>query len=243
YAQGGLTPQQRRAFEKRFLRSPEDHQKVAVAGALLNKAFDVRAAREHAAAPAIGWWQAFRNSFMLGSPGLRYAFRAAGLALLVAVSWSVYQTGRLRSQLENLEAQRRLERQSGHEELAQERARREELERQLAQRRSSPLVLGFVLSPGLVRGGGEPNRIVIPPDVETVRLELTRKTKAEYRSFRAEVKTLDGKLLWSGDLPTPIVSLPARLLPPDDYVIELKGINSPREMENAGDFYFTVRRK
>src|SRR5262249_37041719 len=58
YAQGGLTPQQRRAFEKRFLRSPEDHQKVAVAGALLNKAFDVRAAREHAAAPAIGWWQA-----------------------------------------------------------------------------------------------------------------------------------------------------------------------------------------
>src|SRR5215471_12869718 len=32
YAQGGLTPAQRSAFERRFLRSEEDRQKVAIAG-------------------------------------------------------------------------------------------------------------------------------------------------------------------------------------------------------------------
>src|SRR5690242_12933501 len=49
YAQRGLTPQQRKAFEERFLHFPQDRRKMAVAGEILNKAFEVRAERERAA--------------------------------------------------------------------------------------------------------------------------------------------------------------------------------------------------
>src|SRR5690348_10746896 len=39
YAQGGLSAEQRRAFEKRFLQTAEDRRKVAVAGRVLEKCY------------------------------------------------------------------------------------------------------------------------------------------------------------------------------------------------------------
>jgi hypothetical protein len=250
YAQGGLTPEQRKSFEKRFLASAEDREKMALAGAVLAKAYEVSAQRTAAAAPVRagqpGWWQSLAGFFTPRAPAMRFSLAAAAAAMLVVGSWSVYQTVQLRGRLEFLEAQRRSQEQNAQnarQELAQERNRRADLERQLAKRQEPATFLSFILAPGLVRDSEGQKPLLIPADAGTVRLQLDVKPKGVYQSYRAELQTVDGKRIWSQDVPSLTLSLPARLLPQDDYVIALKGITAHGELEDAGEYYFVVVRK
>ena len=247
YARGGLSSEQRKSFEKRFLQTAADRQKVAVAGSVLEKCYAASAQQTAVAAPLReaqpSWWRSLANLLLPQAPVVRLSLAAAGAVLLVIVSWSVYQTNQLRDRLQRLEAQRRSEQQSEQRELAQERNRRLELERQNAHPQSSTAFLSFILVPGLVRDSDGQKPLVIPADSGTVRIQLDLKKKANYKTYRAEVQTLDGKRIWAQDVPTPTLELPARILPADDYVITLKGITAQKDMEDAGEYYFTVIRK
>src|ERR1043165_7701340 len=92
--------------------------------------------------------------------------------------------------------------------LAQERARRGAMEELLAKRQG---VLGFVLMPGLARDTDSLKRLVIPADAGSVRLELDPKSNAAYKSYRAELRTIDGDVLWSANVSQRVVTVPARL--------------------------------
>jgi len=223
YAQGGLTRQQRKAFETRFLTNAEQRKKVAVAGEVLAKVREV--GREQAPArQEQKWWQSI-------TPAFRLAFSAAAMALLTVGSWSVYRTVQLNDRLQSKERQ-----------LAQERERSAGLANQLAQVKPAPM-LGFLLAPGLVRDAEGQKPLRIPADAGSVRLQLDLKKKGPYPSYRIEIQTLDGTRVSSQQSTEPVIEVPARALPADDYVVALKGVTASGTLEDAGEFYFTVVRR
>jgi hypothetical protein len=186
-----------------------------------------------------------------------FAFAGAALAVVVCGSWLMFQTMHLRNQVDQLQASRQSEEHSAQQQMAaqrtqqdqlnqalgQERARRAELERELSKRKTQSGLLSFVLMPGLTRDAEGPKPLVIPPDAGSVRFQLDLKSKGVFKSYRAEVQTVEGQQVWSQDVPTPTLTIPARVLPRGDYVIALKGISAGAELEYAGEFYFTVSRK
>jgi hypothetical protein len=230
YAQGWLTASQRKAFQKRFVRTAEDRRKVAVAGEVLAKVREVSAER----APAHSdqkWWQALADLLMPRAPAIRFAFGAAAMALLTVGSWSVYRTVLLNDRLETQSKQ-----------LAQERARSAGLENQLAQVKPAPM-LGFLLAPGLVRDGEGQKPLRIPADAGTVRLQLDVKKQVSYKTYRVEIQTLDGTRVSSAESATAVIEVPASALRADDYVAALKGVTAAGAVEDVGEYYFTVVRR
>jgi anti-sigma factor RsiW len=271
YAAGGLSPEQRVKFERRYLDSPQARRKAELAGAVLNKAAEASARR--APAPVVeerrSLWQSLTAFFSLQNPAMQFSLAAASALLFVGASWLFYQTTRLRSRVEQIEAARvSQERQSAESsarqqrlaaELERERSQRAQLEQELAKQQaardrdsqpsSSSTFLSFILAPGLVRDADGPKRLLIPASVNSLRLQLDLKRPGDYRSYRAALQTLDGTELWSQNLSRArstasgravIVTLPARLLPPGDYVIALKGRTGGGEIEEVDDYYFSV---
>jgi hypothetical protein len=260
YAQGGLTRQQRQSFEKRFLVTNADREKVALAGAVLQQANQVRAEAEAALArptEAASWWRSLASLLTLSSPGMRLAFNCAGILVLAGFAWFTYQTARLRSQVADLRALQKSEERNARQQLADGNVRQEklsrrlaqdqehlrELEKQLANRQPFPGSLGFILSPGLVRDAEGPKRLVVPADAGPVHFQLDVKNKTRFNSYRVELQTLDGDQIWSQKVPQPEFEISARLLPAGDYVIALKGTTPGGETEDAGEFYFVVVRR
>ena len=228
YARGRLTPRQRELFEKRFITSSEERRGVERAGAILDALAGVRAENTVVARESgrQGFRQAVAAFFSSQRAGLRLALATASLLLVAMMGWLIYQTAHLRSQLEELQAERRVEEErlrdqteKDQQRLAQlngdlerERLERERLEQELAKQQTqnpgqpsptSPLlaaVLSFVLPPGGVRGDGEkPKPLVIPQGTNAIQLELQLKKNDDHRSFRAQLLTADGKEIWRRD--------------------------------------------
>jgi hypothetical protein len=276
YAQGGLTPQQRAQFERRFLTSPEERRKVDMAQMVLGKIADaakVQTPERILATPvSSSWWQPLLDFFSLRNPAMPFSLAAAALVLLFGGAWLAFETWRLRADIERLESARIGEKQASEQQIAEQRARQEqlrdelererkaraELEQELAKREQerresaqSTTFLSFLLTPGLARDVAGPKRLFIPPDAGWLRLQLDLKGRGEYKGYRAALRkeTPEGPELWSQDLPRAkqvvssraiILSLPARLLPPGDYVVILHGRTEGGEMEEIDEYYFSV---
>lgn len=268
YAAGGLSPAQRASFERRFLTSPQARAQAELARAVLDKVAEpVRSLT--APAEKKSRWQALRAFFSLQHPALQFSLAAAASLSLVGASWLFYQTTRLRAQVERLETARagqeqqtaaeRARQQQLAGELARERSQRAQLEQELASQQaagerqpaSAASFLSFVLAPGLVRDVASLKRLAIPPGSQRVRLRLTLKRAADYQSYRAVLQTLDGAARWQQNLPRPkssaagqaiVVNLPARLLPPGDYVLALQGQTPGGVLEEIDEYYFNVVR-
>ena len=228
YAAGGLSPEQRVKFERRYLDSPQARQKAELAGAVLDKAAEVsvRRAPEPVAEERRSLWQSLRAFFSLQNPAMQFSLAAAAALLFVGASWLFYQTIRLRSRVEQIEAarvnqERQQEQQSAESrarqqqlsgELERERSRRAQLEQELAKQQaardregqssSSSTFLSFILAPGLVRDTDGPKRLLIPASVNSLRLQLDLKRPGDYRGYRAALRreTPDGPELRSQDL-------------------------------------------
>lgn len=256
YAGGGLTAKQRESFEKRFLVSAEDRQKVALAKAVLTKAYELRGATAAAPIERVGWWQSLLNFFQMRGSGMQLSFASAALIFLTFGSWMLYQTIELRGRVEELQSKQRSDEQNAQkqlaaertrqqqlqQELAQERDRRTELERQMDKRPAQPGFFSFLLLPGLVRDADGAKQLTIPAGAREVRLDLDVKSRGPYKSYRAELQTLDGAQISSQNIPRPRLTISARLLTPGDYVVALKGITASGEVEDAGEYYFVVVR-
>ena len=107
-------------------------------------------------------------------------------------------------------------------------------------KKNPPAIFGFLLLPGLVRDANGIKRLTLPAGVAEVALQFDVKAKGDFTSYRAELQDLDGTTLWSGKVPQPSVSIPARILRPGDYVVMLKGVSASGQASDAGDFYFRV---
>jgi hypothetical protein len=150
-------------------------------------------------------------------------------------------------------------------ELERERKARAQLEQELAKQargtpepaqspQAGPAFLSFLLTPGLARDVDGLKRLSIPPGAGWLRLQLDLKSRGEYQGYRAALRqeTPEGPELWSQDLPRPksvasgravLLSLPAKLLPPGDYVVILKGRTEGGEMEEIDEYYFSIVRQ
>jgi hypothetical protein len=240
YAQGGLTKRQRASFEKRFLVNEEDRRKVALAKEVMARALKERAetmipARQE----RTSFWQFFTSP-------LRLSFAASAALLVVFGGLLTLHTVQLNHQLDQLQAQRTTDQQNTRQQVASLEKQRADLEKQLNSKpiqAPTPTLFSFVLMPGLTRDADVTKPLLIPAGDAAVQLQLDVKKKGAYKNYLASVQTLDGEQVWSQNLQTAQLTIPAKVLRPGDYVIELKGIVTGGEQENAGEFYFTVVRK
>jgi hypothetical protein len=222
YAQGGLTRDQRKRFEQRFLTSEADRQRVALAGEILAKAYQASPKSEQKKS-----WLAF---FKASSP---FAFASAAAALLVVISgsWLILHTVQLQNRINQLEAVHSVEKRSQPTQPEQPQSKPP----------APPAVFSFVLAPGLTRDGGGPKRLIVPAGAGSVQLQL--QAKVRYPRYRASIQTLDGAEVWSRDVPGTTLVIPASALPRGDYMVTLLGITASGDAEDAGDFYFSVARR
>lgn len=231
YAQGGLTSQQRRQFEQRFLTLPGGPQRVAVAKAVLDTVAEMEPVKAPVRAVVAeekpSFFQSLMALFGLQNLTMQFAMTAASIVLLFGGAWLLYQTVKLRSQVQQLEVARveqeqqltqQVNEQSARGEqlkaqLETERRKREALEQELARQKAQAArtidqpptlpttLLSFLLTPGLSRDIDSTKRLTIPSGTTQVRLQLRLKRPGHYQSYQAVLQTLDGVNLWSRNLP------------------------------------------
>ncbi|MBI3679320.1 MAG: hypothetical protein HY235_02870 [Acidobacteria bacterium] len=245
YLQQDLSSRDRRCFEARFLDQLAEGREFAKA--LLN--FVSR--HRNDATSAAGWtWGLFR--------GPVWQFTTVALAIAgVGVSfWLFRQISELRSQLSRAEHTAILESSGGARlaaELESQRQRSVALEQQIA-RPKPPLVLSFILSPGLSRDTDGLRQLQIPASADSVRLRLdlgqgdALRQGESGQAYRATLRKAGGAEVWNQDglivrqstgKPSVQISLPAVLLPPSEYEILLTRTAMPGEMS---DYHFGVVR-
>jgi len=226
WVRGELSPSERRAFERRFLTSPQRRNKVEFARALAK----VTSESQLAEAPRKTFW---RWPFgMRWSPALQWA---AGLALLfcvVATTWFAIENAAMRSRVSVLEA--RLDQQEHHRSTA-----------------PAPGVASLVLMPGLSRSETRVPQLGLDPAAQIIRIEVKLEPRDDYPRFRAELRTRRGdEVLTLANLPRRdtaegygvLVEAPVSVVPPGQYELELKGIKG-NSAEDVGFYYFNIEQR
>ncbi|HYG81906.1 MAG TPA: hypothetical protein VD861_16020, partial [Pyrinomonadaceae bacterium] len=113
--------------------------------------------------------------------------------------------------------------------------------------------VSYDLKPGLVRGGGA-NTLTVPDKATFVLLQLNLDTDSSHENYRAVIETAEGSQVWRADSVKPrrtadagtvieLPAVPARELPPNDYVLLLSGKNPDGNFEGVADYSFKVVRK
>ncbi len=200
---------------------------------------------------------------------------AAILLLVLGVVWLIGGYWRLHHQLNEALTDQGLARENEQDlarQLAEERSRggglsdelrreqdqRASLERQLgslrAQRErsafgagsSEPTVTSYLLSPGLLRGAGDMERVILPSGSSLVRLQLDIEVD-DYESYRAALHEAEGVELWTqskmkaettGERTVVVLTLPSQILPHGDYHLRLSGLATGGDFELLARYYF-----
>ena len=222
WVRGELSPSERRAFERRFLTSPQRRNKVEFARALAK----VTSESQPAEAPRKTFW---RWPFgMQWSPALQWAAGLAFLFCVAATTWFAIENAAMRSRMSVLEA--RLD-QEHHRSTA-----------------AAPGVASLVLLPGLSRSETRVPQLSLDPAVQIVRIEVKLEPRDDYPRFRAELCTGRGdEVLTFANLPrretadryAVVVEAPVSVLPPGQYELELKGFKG-NSAEDVGFYYFNI---
>jgi hypothetical protein len=112
---------------------------------------------------------------------------------------------------------------------------------------ASALITTVLLTPGGTRESDAATPLVLRPAPQFVRVELVLEDD-RYDSYAAELQDVEGRVLWkahslrattapSGRMVA--VSVPAKLLPPGDYIVVLQGIDRG-EASEINNYTFTV---
>lgn len=278
YAQGTLPLTQKEQFEKRFLIFPDERKRVELAREMIAELPQISLERAWLpASPEVERKTRRRLSWPFGliSPSMRFAMAAAVIVVVAGFVWLLLETARLRNQLGELRAGRTTEEQQFEQRSAEERARVEQLGKQLEEEQARraqleeelarseqvtgqtngqsprPAIISLLLMAGRIRGGGETKRLVLPPAVDQVRLQLEL-AGSEHKHYRAVIMNSEGNEVWSraglrartsGARRIVTLSTPARLLAEDDYELQLTSFDGAGQSERAGSYYFTVLKK
>jgi hypothetical protein len=258
YVRGEIPAHKRSEFEKYFLASAERRRKVEFARALLTIENETTATVKVIPARPNPFVAFFRSLSPVGTVG----FAVATLILITGAAWLLNDVIRLRSQLNQLQAERKTQQQERKELeqlLADERSRNEVLAAQLGQQKKEevPLpqpkqeppgrgsVLALTLLPGLSRGEGTVPQVRLKPDVRAVRLNVVIDPQDNYPKFGVEVRGPKGERVLSqtlrGGRKSVSLSLPAQGLGAGRYEVVLKGIKDGLSSD-LGYYYFEVRR-
>jgi hypothetical protein len=114
--------------------------------------------------------------------------------------------------------------------------------------RQQPLPSAFatvVLSPGSLRSGGSQPELVIGPKIATASIRLLLE-RNNYAAFNIEIEPADGTPIYRKSRLTPasrsqlILSIPARLLSPNDYIVNVEGVTASGQVESLASYQFRV---
>lgn len=149
------------------------------------------------------------------------------------------------------------------EELKQEQSRRAEIENELSSLKANSkqiydqgiaqrVVAALVLSPGIRdRDPGGANELVIPPKANLIRLQANLE-RDNYPGYRAALRTADGDQVrrWSGLKAQPsgsgkaiVLNPPPELFTKRDYVLTISGVTAKGNLEDVGQYTFSVVRR
>jgi anti-sigma factor RsiW len=265
YVRGEIPAGRRSEFEKYFLASAERRRKVEFARALVTVTDETRSETSHSESQVSSFkvnpLVAFIRSL---NPAGVFAFACAALIVVGGAAWLVTDVIKLRSQLDQLQAERKTQEQQRKEleqQLADERSRNEALAAQLGQPKKEDVpvpvpqskpeqpersaILALTLLPGLARGEGTAPKLTLKPDVQTIRLNVVIDPQDVYPKFSAEVRGPRGERVLSqtvrGGRKIISLSLRATRLSVGRYEVVVKGIRDGVSNE-LGYYYFEVRR-
>jgi len=265
YLSEDLSAQEKEAFERHFLAAPERRQKLGFARALTKYVDAPERTKAQVTQPS--FYKAFIALFRVQNPIVQYAFAAVALVLTVGISWSILKVWRLQSevgQIRDHQATSQIAVNSLTQQLSEAQKRSQDLMEQLGQQQQSraaleeqmaslqwPAILSFPLTPGLVRDLGATRKLVVPPAAKLVELSLSVDGES-YDNYRAvlqgasgeEVLSLNRLNLTRKDGNSVVVmTTPASLLDPGDYIVRLSGLKSGSPPEDIGRYSFRVSRK
>jgi hypothetical protein len=109
-------------------------------------------------------------------------------------------------------------------------------------------ILKIALISGSTRGDGATQKVIVPPGVDSVQLEIEL-ARNEYESYSAELLTPESSILTTREGIRPEVTnghgvvyfiLPAQILKPGDYQVRLDGIAEPGSKEPVDIYRFRV---
>lgn len=101
-----------------------------------------------------------------------------------------------------------------------------------------PVTVAAMLVPGLTRTGDAPQKIVLGPDVEQVRVSALVEAEGEWRDLRASLGDWTASNLTMNVDRTVTIAIPAARLPPGEHLLVLTSADEP-----LGDYPFVVERK
>lgn len=248
YARGEMVSPDREKFEGHFLSSPERREGLAFAQAL-NRYLSTHKQ----------WIPARPGLFPRQPVFMEAALMAAVVVLVAALGLMLRTNTQLREQVEQNQSQRAQAEQRAAmltRQMEQQQEQLNRLEQDLA--RLEPLIrqgdsdlLSLVLTPGLSRASDQIPTLNLAPGIHRVRLDL-KIEDGSYRSYRAEVQTAEGEIVWSreglqtrqtGHRQVVEVVLPAALLTRSDYLVMLTGITPTVASDKIGTYHFSVIKK
>ena len=257
YVHNQLHSIEKQQFEKRFFASAERRRKVELARARSHVAGEAKTTS--VTPPAVRRVETRRSwrdllGFWSGpAPAFRWATAAAAVVLVGIVSWQAVQSSKLRSRVNELEAEKgsRLQREQAlASALAAERARADGLSNQI-QQGATAAVASLTLMAGGLRGESARPEIAIAPSAQIARIEVQLEPKDRYPRYLAELRTQRGdEVLTFGNLReqhgpqarSVVLEVPASVLSGGDYELTLKGGSPGRPFEDIGYYRFSVRK-
>jgi hypothetical protein len=257
YVRGELLASERRAFEQRFLVSPQRRKKVEFARDLFRVTAEAKAV-ESLSPTRLSAWQALVRLLRGWNPALQFAVGLAALILGVGASWLIVENGAMRSRVAALETRERdmqarandLQRQLGDEQ-ARAGSLAAQIEQQQTAGGSTSLIASLVLLPGLSRAENRREQLVLKPSAQIAHIEIQLEPRDEYPRFRAELRSAGGEeILIRGSLPRQRTTagysvsfdVPVTALPAGQYELALKGLLNDQSVHDIGYYYFNVQK-
>ena len=271
YVRGGLSSEVRRGFERHYMASPVHRRRVAVVRNLIEEA-DRSRAKETLTTPRPTLQAWLLDKLGIAPETRRFVLAAAMLLLAVGSVWLFIDRGRWRNEIAQLEAESEMRRsreqaladqiavaRGESDKLAAElerlRAERDAVEQQLARAGNAaqtprPAIFSSVLSPVLVRGGGNPQILTIPFRTDVVRLHM-KVDPDDRRGYQVIVRT-EGRQVWKQQTIKPriyatnavvTVHIPADKLALGDYILTISAINPTGKPEEVNGYFFSVIRQ
>lgn len=161
-----------------------------------------------------------------------YNWLAAVAAVLFVgtLSWLLFENFQLRSEVRDLQrSQAALQQQSNAAQKTSQNLTPE------------PIILTFTLHPGQVRSGGGLQQLIVPNPSAVIHLRLSLKAKAQ--KYQAVATDPDGHEVWGdivfADHDELTLSIPAKVLPPNDYQLTIHSTGT--SSEEIESYYFSVQ--
>jgi hypothetical protein len=255
YVRGTLAGSTRERFEKYYLSYPDRQEKVAFAREWKSLVSAPTAKRRK----PFSWADVFKNRLVLVP-------LVASVLLVIGTIWLGLQMVRLNEELQRVNAERTAQEKEERELrklIENERVRNEDLSAELENERakrdaqnppatpqSLPIIASFILNPGLSREAGDARRFPVPAEATEVRLQAIFNV-GNYQTFVAELQTVEGRTIWSrrglrassrGTNRVAVVTLPARILNNDDYILVLRGVTPGGDLNDVAEYSFRIVR-